>query len=642
MSSSSDEEQLRGPSQAEHVSESTSSTASEGEKEQRGHGRVARRQRVPERDEDLIDNDILISLVHERVLLWDTRVPQHSDNVTIRRLWNEVAKAMWDGWDNAPTRVRNAFLLKVKKLWRSMKDCFNKDLRQESRVPSGFGARIRKYKYHRILAFLKPVLAQRTTWSSTVDPGFGAVLRQTATDPSQPSCSAAASGPATLPGDQEAGPSGVPLSKSSASAPFFGLLPAAAEGIRQVTHARVLHLSSVFHNGLKALGDRLDTAISHMSTRIQEVTKSLDRVKADLQRPAHHFFNQIEQGMSEHLTPDLQLSVMQACNAAYVQAMKQSRYFQQTVAAYAPVPTLSRLTSMPTSAAYHCTATSISSTAGHHYSTTTTMPSAVGQTTTMTTSAPDWTSSTDTTMQQQDPGMAFRTATTMQQQDPGMAFRSTTTMQQDPGMAFRSTTNMMLQDPGISFHSMSTMDPGMAFCSTSTMDPGMAFRSTSTMDSGMAARSMSTMDSGMAARSTSTMDSGMAARSTSAMDSGMAACSTSTVQPDPDRSSTTTMPRHMSPPRLPRTWRSQKGKKIKKIRTISIPPPSPPSVSVMSGLSHPSSASQASHVSSPIPELPDPTSIIAPSPATPASSTLSQASQLHTPHFHHSTPSRRS
>ncbi|XP_077123735.1 uncharacterized protein LOC143781070 [Ranitomeya variabilis] len=198
-----------------------------------------------------------------------------------------------------------------------------------------------------------------------------------------------------------------------------------------------LHLSSVLHDAIKALSNRMDISHNLLNARIQEVTKSLEQVKADLQRPPHHFFNQIEQGMSEHLTPDLQLSVMQACNATYVQAMQQSQYFQQTVSAYPPVPSLSRLTSMPTSAAYHCTATSIPSTAGHHYSTTT-MPSAVGHptATTMTTAAPAWTSSTDT-MMQQNPGMAFRTATTTMQQDPGMAFRTaTTTMQQDPGMAF--------------------------------------------------------------------------------------------------------------------------------------------------------------------------------------------------------------
>ncbi|XP_077127761.1 uncharacterized protein LOC143783228 [Ranitomeya variabilis] len=296
-----------------------------------------------------------------------------------------------------------------------MKDRFNKDLRQESQLPSGSGARIRKYKYHRILAFLRPVLARRTTWSSTVGPGSGAVLHQSATDPSQPSSSTAASGPATQPGDQEAGPSGVPLPQSSASSQFFmGSSRQRQRAADRSLMPEFLHLSSVFHQGLKAMGDRLDTAISHISTHIQEVTTALAQVKADLQRPAHHFFNQIEQGMSEHLSPELQITVMQACNAAYVQAMQQSRYFQQTVGAFPTVPTLSRFTSMPTSAAYHCTATSIPNTAGPYYSTTN-MPSAVGQptATTMTTAAPDWASSTATTMlPPQDPGLAFPATTT--------------------------------------------------------------------------------------------------------------------------------------------------------------------------------------------------------------------------------------
>ncbi|XP_069584404.1 uncharacterized protein [Ranitomeya imitator] len=214
--------------------------------------------------------------------------------MTIRCLWNEVAKAMWDDWENAPTQVRTSFLLKVKTHWRSMKYHFNKDLRQESHVPRGSGARIRKYKYHCVLAFLRPVLAQRITWSSTVGPGSGVVFHQTAMDPSQPSSSAAASGPATQTGDQEDGPSGLPLSQSSASTPFLG------GSSRQQQRAsdrslmpEFLHLSSVFHKGLKALGDRMEISLSHMNTRIQEVTKSLDQVKADLQRPAHHFLSKL-------------------------------------------------------------------------------------------------------------------------------------------------------------------------------------------------------------------------------------------------------------------------------------------------------------------------------------------------------------
>ncbi|XP_077130459.1 uncharacterized protein LOC143785464 [Ranitomeya variabilis] len=159
-SSSSDEEFRPGPSEVKHVSESSSSTAAQTGQEQQTQGRVERRQQVPQREDDLIENDLLISLVQERVPLWDTWDPLHSNNVTIRRLWNEVAKEMWDGWDNDPTQVQNAFVAKVKARWRSMKDRFNKDLRQESHVPSGSGARIRRYKHYRVLAFLRSVLAQ--------------------------------------------------------------------------------------------------------------------------------------------------------------------------------------------------------------------------------------------------------------------------------------------------------------------------------------------------------------------------------------------------------------------------------------------------------------------------------------------------
>ncbi|XP_077155087.1 uncharacterized protein LOC143817503 [Ranitomeya variabilis] len=307
-----------------------------------------------------------------------------------------------------------------------MKDRFNKDLRAENRAASGSGARYRLYKYHRVLSFLRPVLLMRTTHSTTVAPGSGAVLQPAATDPSQPSSSAAAGGPSTLTGDQGAGPSGIPLSQSSFTAPIF----AGSSRQRQRASDRslmpeFLHLSLLLHEAIKALGDRMDVSHNVLNCRIQDVTKSLDQVKADLQRPAHHFFNQVQQGMSEHLSPDLQLSVMQACNVAFVQAMQQSqsRNLQQTVATYPTVPSLSRLTSIPTYAAYHCTATSIPSTGVLHYSANT-MTSAVGHptATTVTTAAPACTSSADTTMPQ-DPGVAFRPGPLPMQQDPDLIMR---------------------------------------------------------------------------------------------------------------------------------------------------------------------------------------------------------------------------
>ncbi|XP_077133714.1 uncharacterized protein LOC143788171 [Ranitomeya variabilis] len=107
--SSSGEEFEPRQSEVEHVSESTSTEGQRGT-EQRSQGPVGRRQRVSQRDDDRIDNNLLITLVQERVPLWDGRDPQHAVNRTLRRLWSEVAQALWDGWDNAPPRVRNAFV----------------------------------------------------------------------------------------------------------------------------------------------------------------------------------------------------------------------------------------------------------------------------------------------------------------------------------------------------------------------------------------------------------------------------------------------------------------------------------------------------------------------------------------------------
>ncbi|XP_077155817.1 uncharacterized protein LOC143818363 [Ranitomeya variabilis] len=242
-----------------------------------------------------------------------------------------------DDWDNATSHIRKDFL---KTRWRSMKDCFNKDLRQEIQVLSGAAARIGKYKYHRLLAFLRPVLAQRITCSSTLKPGSssGVVPHRTAMDQSQPSTSEAASGSASQAGEQAAGPSGpLPLVLGSScqwqKASDRSLMP------------EFIRLRSVFQNGLKALGHRLESGLTHINTLFQDVNQRLNRLEADLQKPAHHFFNKIEQGMSEHLTPELQLNVMQTCNAAYVQAMQQTRYYHQAQVVFPPLPPITHLTS---------------------------------------------------------------------------------------------------------------------------------------------------------------------------------------------------------------------------------------------------------------------------------------------------------
>ncbi|XP_073406895.1 uncharacterized protein [Dendrobates tinctorius] len=263
--------------------------------------------------------------------------------------------------------------------------------------------RRRKYRYYRELAFLRPVLASRATWSSTLQPVPGAVLHRSTSDPSQPSDSQEAScrSATQTAGDQEAGPSGVPLSQVSVSG-YAGTTRQRQRASDRPVMPEFMLLSEAFKGSLKALSARMESVFSlmergfnHMEHRFHSVDQRLDRMEADLNRPAHHFFSKIEQGMAEHLSPEQQLSVLQACNTAYLQAMQQNRYVQQSVVSFPTVPPLTRFTTLPTSAAYQCTATCIPSEAGHHY--TTPSLSAAGHstaTTTMSSAAPVWSTTT--------------------------------------------------------------------------------------------------------------------------------------------------------------------------------------------------------------------------------------------------------
>ncbi|XP_073436564.1 uncharacterized protein [Dendrobates tinctorius] len=91
-------------------SSSSADGTSEGEEqEQRSQVPVVIRN-VPQRDEDVyLDNEQLISLVQERSPLWDSRDRLYKDNVVTRRLWNEVAAALMDGWDSATASSKKAF-----------------------------------------------------------------------------------------------------------------------------------------------------------------------------------------------------------------------------------------------------------------------------------------------------------------------------------------------------------------------------------------------------------------------------------------------------------------------------------------------------------------------------------------------------
>ncbi|XP_069586654.1 uncharacterized protein [Ranitomeya imitator] len=171
----------------------------------------------------------------------------------------------------------------------------------------------------------------------TVRPS-GAVLREAPSEPSQPSHSESRSAPPQS-GEPAAGPSDVPLAEACV-APSFGSSRQRQRASDRAILPEFLHLSTVFQNGFKALCDKMSN-----------IERRLETIESELSRPAKHFFfSAIQKGMVEHLTPELQISVMQACNNAYVTALQQARVMQSATTMPA-VPSLAAMA--PTPAAEH-------------------------------------------------------------------------------------------------------------------------------------------------------------------------------------------------------------------------------------------------------------------------------------------------
>ncbi|XP_077112460.1 uncharacterized protein LOC143767824 [Ranitomeya variabilis] len=247
----------RMASDSEHSQSAQGSAASssEGEgtqREQRARGQgVASRRRVSQRDQgdSGIDVDLLITCIQERGPLWDSRDPRHMDQVVLRRLWVEVAKSLWDGFESASSSDKSNFVKKLRTRWRSMKDRFNKGLRnEEEQARSGAAAaKSVPYKYYRALQFLRPVLVRRQTHSSTLERArpSGADLHESPSDPSQPSHSDSRLAPPS--GEPAAGPSGVPLPEAS-GAPSFGNSRQRQRASDRPTMPEFLHLSTCKKN----------------------------------------------------------------------------------------------------------------------------------------------------------------------------------------------------------------------------------------------------------------------------------------------------------------------------------------------------------------------------------------------------------
>ncbi|KAM4048996.1 uncharacterized protein ACNLHF_000483 [Anomaloglossus baeobatrachus] len=144
----------------------------------RGGGRrhVSQRQQDEESDGGGrgIDVELLINLVHERQPLWDMQDHRHADSVITRRLWEEVASEVEDGWENLNERAKSKTVRRLIIRWRSLRDRFRRDYNLEMEAPSGSaGRKGSQYRYARALAFLRSTMLPRRTFTNTLEPASG-------------------------------------------------------------------------------------------------------------------------------------------------------------------------------------------------------------------------------------------------------------------------------------------------------------------------------------------------------------------------------------------------------------------------------------------------------------------------------------
>ncbi|XP_014261981.1 uncharacterized protein LOC106674054 [Cimex lectularius] len=110
-----------------------------------------------------IDNDILISLVEARPVLWDKTLNSFKDRNLTQDAWREVCCALRNDFEDMEDKEKNAFGKEVTKRWGNLRDAFSKSKRKlKESKKSGAGARtFKNYVYAEQMQFLNKLFQTR-------------------------------------------------------------------------------------------------------------------------------------------------------------------------------------------------------------------------------------------------------------------------------------------------------------------------------------------------------------------------------------------------------------------------------------------------------------------------------------------------
>ncbi|XP_073498169.1 uncharacterized protein [Phyllobates terribilis] len=84
----------------------------------------------------VIDIDLLIQMVHDRPELYDPKVPSYADRYKKKKAWDEICAVLVPDWDLCSEREKNLKAKEIQTRWRSLKDCFRRELTLQKKLES--------------------------------------------------------------------------------------------------------------------------------------------------------------------------------------------------------------------------------------------------------------------------------------------------------------------------------------------------------------------------------------------------------------------------------------------------------------------------------------------------------------------------
>ncbi|XP_027229943.2 uncharacterized protein [Penaeus vannamei] len=115
-----------------------------------------------QQETDRFDTELFIDEVQKRPAIWDMASAVYKDRVEKKRCWDELVEIFCSG----NTKEKRDVALTLQRKWKSLRDCYARELKKQKTLPSGSKARQNTYIYFRRLQFLENSDAGKDTVSN--------------------------------------------------------------------------------------------------------------------------------------------------------------------------------------------------------------------------------------------------------------------------------------------------------------------------------------------------------------------------------------------------------------------------------------------------------------------------------------------